>query len=197
MHGVDTEDCIFKKEKRIKKKKNSCQQENVQPNEVPATVNGSKNHEEIAVEEKAKLDTTLTEIERLKNGNKYLKTLVQICDEKEYEDKKEIIGLKTQLEEAKKLEDTLLEQMREKSLECEKLEEEVVGLRKKLEKAQRELLMNTPQVKSSGQLDQILNAQRSPFIKVGIGYEGETSKSKVEDNRKIIFVKAITENEAA
>ena len=70
-------------------------------------------------------------------------------------------------------------------------------LRKKLEKSQRELLMNTPQMKSSGQLDQILNAQRSPLIKTGIGYEGETSKSKVEDNRNVIFVKAVKDSEAA
>ena len=56
MHGVDTEDCIVKKEKRIKKKRNSCQKEDVQSNEVPASVNGSKSHEEIAAEGKAKLD---------------------------------------------------------------------------------------------------------------------------------------------
>ena len=30
MHGVDTEDCIFKKEKRMKKKKTSGQKENIQ-----------------------------------------------------------------------------------------------------------------------------------------------------------------------
>ena len=59
---------------------------------------------------------------------------MQICDEKDYEDKKEIIALKTQLEEEKKIEDTLLQKMREKILECEKLEEEVVSLRKNLEK---------------------------------------------------------------
>ena len=58
-------------------------------------MNGSKNHEEIAAEGKAKLDTTLIEIERRKNENKDLKRLVKICDEKTYEDKKEIIGLKT------------------------------------------------------------------------------------------------------
>ena len=57
--------------------------------------------------------------------------------------------------------------------------------------------MNTPLMKGSGQLDQILNAQRSPLIKVGIGYEGETSMSKVEDNRNVIFVKSIKENDAA
>ena len=76
MHGVNTKDCTEKEDKRIKKKKNSCQQENIQSNEVPASVNGSKNHEEIAAEEKAKLDTALTEIEKFKNENKDLKTVV-------------------------------------------------------------------------------------------------------------------------
>ena len=132
MHGVDIEDFIVKKEKRIKKKKNSRQKENVQSNEVLASVNGSKNHEEIEAEEKAKLDTALTEIERLKNENKDLKTVMQICDEREFEDKKEIVGLKTHLEEERKIEDTLLQQMREKNIECERLEEEVVSLRKNL-----------------------------------------------------------------
>ena len=112
-------------------------------------MNGSKSHEEIAAEEKSKLETALTEIEILKNKNKNLKRLVQICDEREYEDRKEIIGLKTQLEEANKVEDTLLQQMKEKSVECDKLEE-VLCLRKKLEKAQRELLINTSKMKSSG-----------------------------------------------
>ena len=46
------------------------------------------------------------------------------------------------------------------------------------------------------QLDQILNAQRYPLIKAGIGYEGETSKSKVEDNKNIIFLNAVKDNEA-
>ena len=55
----------------------------------------------------------------------------------------------------------------------------MVSLRKKLEKAQIELTMNLSQMKSFGQLDKILNAQISPHIKVEIGYEGETKKSKV------------------
>ena len=48
---------------------------------------------------------------------------------------------------------------------------------------------------STEQLDKVLNAQRSPLIKAGIGYEGETSKSKVEDNKNIIFVKVVKDNE--
>ena len=83
MHEVDTRGYIVKKEKiNQKKKKNSFQKEKGQSNEIPARVNGCECHEEITVEEKAKFDTTLTEIEILKNEKKYLKTLVQICDEK-------------------------------------------------------------------------------------------------------------------
>ena len=103
MHGVNTKDCTDKEDKRITKKKKSCQKENFQSNEVPASLNGSKFHEEIIVKEQTKLEIALTEIGRLKNENKDLKKLVQICDEKEYEDKKEIVGLKTQLEEARKV----------------------------------------------------------------------------------------------
>ena len=50
---------------------------------------------------------------------------------------------------------------------------------------------------STEQLDMILNDQRSPLIKVGMGYEGETSKSKIEDNKNIIFAKAVKDNETA
>ena len=35
MHGVDTKDCTDKKDKRIKKKRNSCQKEDSQSNEAP------------------------------------------------------------------------------------------------------------------------------------------------------------------
>ena len=109
MHEGDTSGCIIKKEKiKKKKKKNSFQKEKDQSNEIHARVNGCEYHEEIIVEEKSKLDIALTVIERLKNENKNLKTLVQICDEREYEDKEEIVGLKAQLEESRKVEDTLL-----------------------------------------------------------------------------------------
>ena len=50
---------------------------------------------------------------------------------------------------------------------------------------------------SSDKLIKILDAQRSPLIKTGIGYEGETSKVKEKENRNIIFVKVVKDNEAA
>ena len=65
IYGVNTKEYTDKEDKRIMEKKNSCQKEDVQSNEVPASVNGSKSHEEITAEEKAKLDTTLTKIEKI------------------------------------------------------------------------------------------------------------------------------------
>ena len=72
----------------------------------------------------------------------------------------------------------LLKQIKEKTQEQEKLEEEVVCLRNKLENAQRKVAINSSQTTSSGKLNKTLDAQRSPMIKTGIGYEGESSKSK-------------------
>ena len=57
--------------------------------------------------------------------------------------------------------------------------------------------MNTPQMKISEDLDKILNSERCPLIKTGLGYVGETSKSKVEENRNITFVKAVKNSETA
>ena len=49
---------------------------------------------------------------------------------------------------------------------------------------------------SSGKLNEILDAQRSPLIKTGIGYERESSIGKEKENRNIIFVKVDKDNEA-
>ena len=91
----------------------------------------------------------------------------------------------------------LLQQIKDKTREQEKLEEEIVCLRKKLENAQHKVYMNSSQTTSSGKLDEILDAQIYPLIKTGIGYEGESSKSKEKENKNIIFVKAKKVDEAA
>ena len=95
--------------------------------------------------------------------------------------------MKVELEEAKKIEDMLLQKIKDKTLEQEKLEEEVVCLRKKLENAQRTVVINSSQTTSSSKLNDILVAQRSPVIKTGIGYEGESSKGKENENKNIIL----------
>ena len=56
----------------------------------------------------------------------------------------------------------------------EKLEGEIVALRKEIEKTKD---INLKFVKGSETLDEIINVQRSPLIKTGLGYNGETSQA--------------------
>jgi len=84
--------------------------------------------------------------------------------------------LKTQLEEAKRTEEILKRQLEEKGETVQKLEMEVVGLRKKGKK--NETLVKLQD--SSIVLDKILDCQRSPLDKTGLGYK--KNKEKLEDD---------------
>jgi capsule polysaccharide export protein KpsE/RkpR len=87
------------------------------------------------------------------------------------ETKKIIIILKTQLEEEKMIEEVVRSQLKEKEENCEKLEAEIVSLRKELEKKIDQLNRILKFGKSTKILDNILSFQRSPFIKTGLGYD--------------------------
>ena len=64
--------------------------------------------------------------------------------------------MKTQLQEAKRIEEVIREQLNEKKKDCEKLEDEIILLRKKLEKGTiQSRLENNSKI-----LDDILNSQR-------------------------------------
>lgn len=70
--------------------------------------------------------------------------------------------------------DTLQFQIDEKEKHLEKLEGEIVGLRKEIEKTKA---INLKFVKGSETLDEIINVQRSPLNKTGLGYNGESSQA--------------------
>ena len=106
---------------------------------------------------------------------------------KEEQNSEVLMQLKVKLEEAKKIEDMLLQQIKDKTQEQEKLEEEIVCLRKKLESAQQKVSIYPSQMTSSSKLNEILDAQRSPLIKTGIGYEGESSKGKEKEHKNIFL----------
>jgi hypothetical protein len=82
-----------------------------------------------------------------------------------------IIHLKTQIEEAKRVEELLKNQINEKEESCDKLEAEVVYLRKKVEKSNK--FLNSSQI-----LDEILESQRSPCDKSGLGYKEESTHAE-------------------
>jgi hypothetical protein len=88
-----------------------------------------------------------------------------------------IIHLKTQIEEAKRIEELLKIQINEKEESCCKLEDEIVDLRKKVEKSNKFL-------NSSRILDEILESQRPPCDKSGLGYKGEDTHVEASTSKK-------------
>lgn len=93
-----------------------------------------------------------------------------------YED---ISRLKICLEEKNVIIDTLQFQLAEKEKFLEKLECEIVGIRKEIEKTKT---LNLKFVKGSKTLDEIINVQRYPLIKTGLGYNGEASQASTSKN---------------
>ena len=86
----------------------------------------------------------------------------------------EISKIKIILEENNMVIDTLTYQLPEREKDNEKLECEIVGLRKDLEKTKA---INLRFAKGSETLNEIINVQHSPLIKTGLGYIEETSQS--------------------
>ena len=86
----------------------------------------------------------------------------------------EIYRLKICLDEKNMIIDTLQLQLDEREQFIEKLECEIVEIRKEIEKTKA---INLKFVKGSETLDEIINVQRSPLIKTGLGYNGETSQA--------------------
>jgi hypothetical protein len=121
---------------------------------------------------KTKLEENEEEITRLKNEKEDMKVDDEIS--KIFET---IIHLKTQIEESKRVEELLKNQINEKEESCDKLEAEIVYLRKKVEKSNKFL-------NSSKILDEILESQRSPYDKSGLRYKEEATHAEARTSKK-------------
>jgi hypothetical protein len=95
-----------------------------------------------------------------------------------------------ELEEEKKIEDVLKQQISEKKARCKALEEEVVKTRKELERFQALYHQNLSSIKASEGLATILNQQRNPKLKTGLGYEEGSSIGQPRNKEPIKFVKS-------
>jgi hypothetical protein len=136
----------------------------------------------------AELISALEEIDRLREENIKQKKQLQKHEKKDHdleETKKTIIILKTQLEEAKRIEEVVRSQLKEKEENCEKLEAEIVSLRKELEKTIDQLNRSLKFGKSTEILDNILSFQRSPFIKTGLGYDDKQNTTEGDASIKV------------
>ena len=97
--------------------------------------------------------SALEEIDRLRIKKRKQKQLLI-----QYETNgKDISLIKLELEEAKKIEETLKQQLAESKTRCEHLEKEVVTVKKDLEKFQALYHQNISSIKASEELNNILN----------------------------------------
>jgi hypothetical protein len=78
----------------------------------------------------------------------------------------------------------------EKKASCEALEEEIVKTRKEMEKFKGLYHQNLPSIKASEGLTSILNQQRNPKLKAGLGYEEGSSSDHPSNTEPIKFVKS-------
>jgi hypothetical protein len=121
---------------------------------------------------KTKLEEKEEEITRLKNEKEDMKV-----DDEIRKSIETIVHLKTQFEEAKRVEELLKNQINEKEESCDKLEAKVVDLRKKVEKSNK--FLNSSQI-----LNEILEIQRLPYDKSGLGYKEEATYEGASTSKK-------------
>jgi hypothetical protein len=150
------------------------------------------NEEEAVVDMEGELISALEEIDRLRIKNIKQRQLLIQFEKDSKEPNEDPVLLKIELEEAKKIEEILKQQLSEKKTRCESLEQEVVKTRKEMEKFQALYNQNLSSIKASEGLATILNQQRNPKLKIGLGYEEGSSSGKPGNEEPIKFVKSAT-----
>ena len=153
------------------------------------------NDGEAIVDLEGELVSALEEIDRLRIKKRKQKQLLI-----QYETTRADISLlKLELEEAKKIEEVLNHQLAESKARCEHLEKEVVTVKKELEKYQVLYHQNIPSIKASEELNNILNRQRAPQIKFGLGYDqgASSSNSKSKESSNVIKFQISKQSESS
>jgi hypothetical protein len=149
-----------------------------------------ENDEEAVVDLEGELISALEEIDRLRTKNRKQKQLLTQFEKDSKKPDEDVALLKVELEEAKKIEDILKQQLSEKKVRCEVLEEEIVKTRKEMEKFKGLYHQNLPSIKASEELTSILNQQRNSKLKAGLGYEEGSSSDHPSNTESIKFVKS-------
>jgi hypothetical protein len=97
--------------------------------------------------------------------------------------------LKVELEEVKKIEEVIKQQLSENKARCESLEEEVVKTRKEMENFKALYLQNISIIKASAKLNDILRKTRSPLLNTGLGYVIGSSSKWTESKEPVKMIK--------
>jgi hypothetical protein len=94
------------------------------------SIGSDDNDEEAVVDMEGELISALEEIDRLKIKNRKQKQLLIQFEKENKKPDEDFALLKVELEEANKIEDILKQQLSEKKVRCEALEEEIVKTKK-------------------------------------------------------------------
>jgi hypothetical protein len=148
------------------------------------------NDEEVVVYMEGELISALEEIDRLRLKKRKQKQLLIQFEKNAKKPDEDFSLLKVELQEAKKIEEILKQQLSDKKARCEALEKEVVKTIKEMEKFKALYLQNLPSIKASKGLTTILSQQRNPNLKTGLGYEEGSSYSQPSKKESIKFVKS-------
>jgi hypothetical protein len=148
------------------------------------------NEEEVVVDMEGELNSAFEEIDRLRIKNSKQRQLLKQFKKDSKEPDEYLVLLKVELEETKKIEDILKQQLSKKKARCESLEQEVVKTIKEMEKFQALYNQNLSSIKASEGLTTILNQQRNPKMKIGLGYEEGSRNGKPGIKEPIKFVKS-------
>jgi hypothetical protein len=154
------------------------------------SIGSDDNDEEVVVDMEGELISALEEIDRLRIKNRKQKQLLIQFEKDSKQPDEDFALLKVKLEEAKKIEDILKQQLSEKKASCEALEEEIVKTRNEMEKFKGLYHQNLPSIKASEGLTSILNQQRNSKLKAGLGYEEGSSSDHPSNTESIKFVKS-------
>jgi hypothetical protein len=124
-------------------------------------IGSDDNDEDAVVDMEGELINAMEEIDRLRIKNRKQKQLLTQFEKDSKKPDEDFALLKVELEEAKKIEDILKQQLSEKKVRCEALEEEIVKTKKEMEKFRGPYHQNMPSIKASEGSTSILNQQRN------------------------------------
>jgi hypothetical protein len=138
------------------------------------------------VDMEGELISALEDTNRLRIKNRKQRQLLIQFEKDSKEPDEDLVLLKVELEEANKIEDILKRQLSEKKARCEALLQ-VVKTRKEVEKFQALYNQNLSSIRALEGFSTILNQQRNPKLKIGLGYEEGSSSGKPRDEEPIKF----------
>lgn len=127
------------------------------------------------------IERLFSEVSRLTTERIYQEKLLNIYDEKDKELKEEIVILRTQLEESKRVEDAKSNQLKERESRVEELEANIITLRNYLGEKDKQLKLE----KSNIALDNMHKIQRYPLNIFDLGFHKEESKLYARKNNNV------------